>query len=94
MSDTFTHSQDSFCLPINMTMSAVGATHRAYLDAAPGSRNVIDAGSVETMDLVGMQLLIAMLGKKTDGHPPRLSAMSDAVAKAFERAGAPLPQTH
>ena len=76
-----------------MTISNVGAMKRAFLEAVPGSRGDIDAGQVETIDLAGIQLIIALLGRATDGGLPRLSALSDAVAQAFRRAGAPLPQT-
>ncbi len=74
-------------------MANVGEIRRSFLEAAPGPLASIDAGKVEVMDLVGMQLMIAMLGTSRDGASPRLSALSAPAAQVFERAGAPLPMT-
>ncbi len=74
-------------------MATVIETRRAFLEAAPAAPGAIDAGEIETIDLVGIQLIVAMLNKESASGTPRLSALSDAAARAFERAGAPLPTT-
>ncbi len=86
-------AEDSFCLPENLTMANVAEIKRGFLGTSPTGRTSIDASGVEMIDLVGIQLLIAMLGQETDGGLPRLSSPSASVTQAFQRAGVPLPET-
>ncbi len=92
MIEELEHLKSGFCLPQNLTMATVGEVKRSFLETTPAGRARIDAGAVEAIDLVGMQLIIAMLGEETDAGAPRLSALSAPVAQAFQRAGVPLPR--
>ncbi len=86
-------AEGRFCLPENLTMANVAEIRRTFLETAPTGRTSIDASGVATIDLVGIQLLIAMLGREADGGLPRLSAPSASVTQAFQRAGVALPET-
>ena len=83
-----------FKLPERLTIANARQVKNAFLATGEGTSLAVDASGVEKIDLVGIQLIIAMLGVAEGSGPTRSAVLNPQVEQALARAGITLPATH